>query len=96
LRCSRRSRPSNRGKRIFSESPGVRQSELHNIPEEKKVLAELEREKESYAEVYNQLLSQSSRTEVSKQMEISDKATTFRIVDPPSCQLSQSISTGSS
>lgn len=57
------------------------EEELKNIPEEKKVLTALERERNTYVGIYNKLLSRVGLAEVSKQMEIQDKSTTFRIVD---------------
>ena len=61
---------------------GARERELRNIPEGKKRLAELERERNTHRELYNKLLTMQGQSEVSKQMEIQDKSTTFRIVDP--------------
>ncbi len=57
------------------------EEELKNIPEEKKALTALEREKNTYVGIYSQLLSRVGQAEVSKQMEIQDKSTSFRIVD---------------
>ncbi|MDO3379698.1 XrtA system polysaccharide chain length determinant [Geoalkalibacter halelectricus] len=58
------------------------QAKLREFPEEKKLLADLERERNSYLKLYEQLLERQGVTEVSKQMEVADKTTTFRIVDP--------------
>lgn len=58
------------------------QIKLRDYPEEKKVLADLERERNNYQSLYEQLLQRQGVTEVSKQMEVADKTTTFRIVDP--------------
>lgn len=58
------------------------EEELKNIPEEKKALTTLERERNTYVGIYNQLLSRVGLAEVSKQMEMQDKSTRFRIVDP--------------
>ncbi|MEJ2199929.1 MAG: GNVR domain-containing protein [Desulfuromonadaceae bacterium] len=55
---------------------------LENFPQEKKVLAGMERERTMTQNVYETLLQRVGVSEVSKQMEVSDKATTFRIVDP--------------
>lgn len=59
-----------------------KEQELRYIPEGKKQLADLEKERASYKNIYEQLLMRHGQSEVSKQMEIEDKATTFRIVDP--------------
>ncbi len=55
---------------------------LQNYPQDKKVLADLERERNMNRSVYESLLERVGVSEVSKQMEVADKATTFRIVDP--------------
>ncbi len=55
---------------------------LENFPHDMKVLADLERNKRTYQNLYEQLLQRQGVTEVSKQMEVADKTTTFRIVDP--------------
>ena len=55
---------------------------LRNFPEDKKALNDLERERAMQASIYEQLLQRVGVSEVSKQMEVADKATTFRIVDP--------------
>jgi polysaccharide biosynthesis transport protein len=57
-------------------------NELRYIPVEKKQLSDLMREKDNYTQMYQQLLARAGQSEVSKQMEIEDKAATFRIVDP--------------
>ena len=55
---------------------------LENFPRDKKALAEMERERSMIKNVYETLLERVGMAEVSKQMEVADKATTFRIVDP--------------
>jgi len=55
---------------------------LQNYPQDKKVLADLEREHAMNRKVYEDLQQRVGVSEVSKQMEVADKATTFRIVDP--------------
>lgn len=59
-----------------------RKTQLQDVPENRKVLAGLEQERDSYRKTYDQLLTRMGQSEVSKQMEISNKASTFRIVDP--------------
>ncbi|MGE4579989.1 MAG: XrtA system polysaccharide chain length determinant [Desulfuromonadales bacterium] len=59
-----------------------RKAQLQDVPENRKVLAALEQERDSYRQTYDQLLTRMGQSEVSKQMEISNKASTFRIVDP--------------
>ncbi len=61
---------------------GRKEGELRNIPAEKMKLAELEKERDAHRLIYEQLLARQGQSEVSKQMEVEDKATTFRIVDP--------------
>ena len=58
-----------------------RQGELQFVPENQKKLAVLSQERDSYRKIYEDLLMRSGQSEVSKQMEIADKTTTFRIVD---------------
>ena len=53
-----------------------------DFPQDKKTLNDLERERAMQAAIYEQLLQRVGVSEVSKQMEVADKATTFRIVDP--------------
>lgn len=55
---------------------------LANFPQDKKILADMERERSMTQNVYETLLQRVGVAEVSKQMEVADKATTFRIVDP--------------
>jgi hypothetical protein len=58
------------------------QSQLNRIPEAKQNLDELEREKNQSRAVYEALVARQSQSELSKQMEIQDKTSNFRIVDP--------------
>lgn len=55
---------------------------LRNIPAEKTKLAEIEMERNTYRNIYEELVAKLGQSEVSKQMEIQDKSSTFRIVDP--------------
>lgn len=55
---------------------------LQNFPQDKKLLADMERDRAMTKNVYETLLERVGISEVSKQMEVADKATTFRIVDP--------------
>jgi polysaccharide chain length determinant protein (PEP-CTERM system associated) len=55
---------------------------LKNMPEDQKALAGMLRERNSYRRIYENLLSRLGQAEVSEQMELEDKGTTFRIVDP--------------
>ncbi len=65
--------------RAFIES---KKEYLGSIPLEKKVLADLEREKDTYRKIDDELIMKLGQSEVSKQMEIQDKTETFRIIDP--------------
>jgi len=60
----------------------TKQALLRSIPAAKTGLEELEREKNSQKMLYEQLMVRHGQSEVAKQMEVQDKATTFRIVDP--------------
>ncbi|BCS54986.1 XrtA system polysaccharide chain length determinant [Geobacter sp. SVR] len=55
---------------------------LKSIPAAKAGLEELERERASQKTLYEQLVARYGQSEVSKQMEVQDKTTTFRVVDP--------------
>lgn len=55
---------------------------LREVPEHQKELDRLIQERDSARNIYDQLLLRLGQSEVSRQMEIGDKATTFRIVDP--------------
>lgn len=55
---------------------------LRSIPAVRTSLEELEREKGNQRDLYGQLLARYGQSEVSKQMEVQDKTSTFRIVDP--------------
>ena len=55
---------------------------LRNVPAAKVTLDDLEREKNSQKSLYEALLAREGQSEVSKQMEVQDKATVFRVVDP--------------
>ncbi len=61
---------------------GARERELRQFPESKKRLSELEGERDNIKELYTKLSAREGQSEVSKQMEVQDKSTTFRIVDP--------------
>lgn len=58
------------------------QNLLNNVPAAKADLEKLEAEKENQKAMYDQLFVRHDQSEVSKQMELQDKSTTFRIVDP--------------
>ncbi len=69
-------------KRSLQNLINKRQKSLREIPENRKELGVLVQERDSAKQIYQELLKRMSRSEVSKQMEISDKSATFRIVDP--------------
>ena len=58
------------------------ESELKNMPQEQIKLSELIRERQSNQKVYENLLARLGKAEVSEQMELEDKGSRFRIVDP--------------
>jgi len=55
---------------------------LQSIPTAKAGLEKLELEKKNQKNIYDQLFARQGQSEVSKQMEVQDKSTTFRVVDP--------------
>ena len=58
------------------------QNLLKQLPSAKAGLEKLELEKSNQKNIYDQLFARHGQSEVSKQMEVQDKSTTFRIVDP--------------
>jgi len=81
--------------RIASELRALRQAEsnlraniaknrglLQSIPAAKAALEDLEREKNSQKALYETMVARQGQSEVSKQMEVQDKSTVFRVVDP--------------
>lgn len=55
---------------------------LRSMPAEKKNLTDLEMARTTTKNIYEELVARLGQSEVSKQMEIQDKASTFRVVDP--------------
>lgn len=55
---------------------------LQTIPSAKAGLEKLELEQKNQKNIYDQLFARQGQSEVSKQMEVQDKSTTFRVVDP--------------
>ena len=72
----------NARKKNLQQTVAKREKELHEVPAAQKELSILMQERDSYRSIYNDLLARMGQSEVSKQMEISNKASTFRIVDP--------------
>ena len=70
-------RKTNLEKRVKEREAGLRE-----VPENRKTLGAMIQERDSIKQIYQELLARMGQSEVSKQMEISDKAATFRIVDP--------------
>jgi polysaccharide chain length determinant protein (PEP-CTERM system associated) len=73
------------------ELKGVRASEailassagkLQQVPAAKAELEKLERERDTQKNLYEQLVNREGQSEISKQLEVQDKSTTFRIIDP--------------
>jgi polysaccharide biosynthesis transport protein len=58
-----------------------KQAIMSALPEKRQILTNLERDRNTYFEAYQQLVARYGRSEVSKQIDIQDKADTFRIVD---------------
>ena len=55
---------------------------MQNLPAARAALAALEQERNSRKSLYEQLVARHGQSELSKQMEVQDKATPFRIVEP--------------
>jgi len=69
-------------KKNINQTIAKREKDLHEVPAAQKELGILMQERDSLRSIYNDLLARMGQSEVSKQMEVSDKASTFRIVDP--------------
>lgn len=63
------------------KSIAKREKELQEVPAARKELGILVQERDSLRNIYDDLLGRMGQSEVSKQMEIGNKAATFRIVD---------------
>jgi polysaccharide chain length determinant protein (PEP-CTERM system associated) len=90
-----RSSDSPEYERVASELKAIRQAEanlraaiarnralLQSLPAAKATLEDLEREKNAQKSLYDTMVARQGQSEVSKQIEVQDKATVFRIVDP--------------
>ena len=60
----------------------AKQNILRNYPADKKTLNDLENERDLQASLYKKLMERSGVSEVSQQMELADKVSTFRVVEP--------------
>ena len=69
-------------KKNLEQGIAKKEGELHEVPAARKELGILTQERDSSRTIYNELLARMGQSEVSKQMEIGNKASTFRIVDP--------------
>lgn len=56
--------------------------QLRRIPAMRSELQELERKKKKESVIYEQLVARYGQSEVSKQMELQDKAVSFKVIDP--------------
>ena len=61
---------------------GSRSAQVTSLDERKKRIAALERERDTYKKIYEEFVTTYGKSEVSSQVEVQDKAATFRIVDP--------------
>jgi polysaccharide biosynthesis transport protein len=55
---------------------------LQQMPAVRAELARLEQERNNQVQLYEQLVNRQGQSEISKQLEVQDKATTFRVIDP--------------
>lgn len=65
-------------RRIIEENKTM----FRQLPQIKADLAELESKKAEEAQIYKQLVTRYGQSEISKQMELADKAVSFRVIDP--------------
>lgn len=61
---------------------GGKEHKLRNVPADQKALTDLMKERDANRQIYEQLLTRQGQAQLTKQMEVEDKATTFRVVDP--------------
>lgn len=61
---------------------GGKERNLRDIPADQKKLTDLIKERDANRKIYEELLTRQGQAELTKQMEVEDKATTFRVVDP--------------
>jgi len=59
-----------------------KKNELKNVPEEKKRLADMEQERDSYKNIYERLIQRLSQSEVTTSMETGHEGMNFKVVDP--------------
>jgi succinoglycan biosynthesis transport protein ExoP len=69
-------------KKNLEQTIAKRERELREVPAAQKELGILMQERDSNRSIYDDLLARMGQSEVSKQMEIGNKASTFRIIDP--------------
>jgi len=72
----------NAKQRQLNATVGGKERNLRNIPADQKRLTDLMKERDANRVIYEQLLTRQGQAELTKQMEVEDKATTFRVVDP--------------
>ncbi|MGA7827474.1 MAG: XrtA system polysaccharide chain length determinant [Geobacteraceae bacterium] len=65
-------------RRTLGSSRGL----LQQIPAVRAELERLERDRDTQKAFYEELVTRQGQSEISKQLEVQDKATTFRIIDP--------------
>ena len=61
---------------------GTLTAQASSLEGKKRRIAALERERDTYKKIYEDLVTTYGKSEVSSQVEVQDKASTFRIVDP--------------
>lgn len=66
----------------LARSISINQNLLKRIPSAKANLEQMEAERRNQKALYDQLLSRQGQSEVSKQIEVQDKTTTYRIAEP--------------
>lgn len=67
-----------RQRKVIDENKAL----FHELPNVKAALAELISKKEEESQIYTQLVARYGQSEISKQMELADKAIIFRVIDP--------------
>ena len=69
-------------KQHMQEKVSQKEQVLRNVPTTQKKLGVLVQERDSYRQIYQELLARMGQSEISSQMEIGDKSASYRVVDP--------------
>ncbi len=66
----------------YRNQTSAKEADLRSVPLDKKKISDLEKQRDSYKELYQKLIDRLNQSEVANKIEMQDKADTLRIVDP--------------